>query len=391
MKHQTLLALLLGLASASSLHAKWQRVPTLSDKPVPSGGIGLNSKASVASSSGLGRAESLLSADPIDHVDVAAGNSNAVISLAKPTMLNRSAFTNDGIEGRATISGSADKKGWAVLDEKVFTSSDRDVAFTFAGMQVKFIKLEFAVSKGGSIRNFQIWGEDKDKDYTVKQSEDGKGGYPVNFAGVGGSRVLYASPKPEGGLDESASYNKFAFPESDERYRTLIYDLGQVRMMNAFGSVHSPRPVRFEVFAFEKLPEKEDWRGRLAFDPSDFSQREPVAAAEDTRGLGYVNAKPEKMVKSRYVALRWEPDFNPPNFSVSAPKISGSGFPSFTPNAGGPGAGAQPGQGGNPPGQGGGTENPGQDNNPAQNQNNVPFQGSPSSNGVGLNSGTNSP
>jgi hypothetical protein len=176
--------------------------------------------------------------------------------------------------------------------------------------------------------------------------------------------------------------------------------------------------VRFEVFAFEKLPEKEDWRGRLAFNPTDFQQREPVAAAEDTRGLGFLKAKPKDTVKSRYVALRWEPDFNPPNFSVSAPKISGSGFPggSRGGGGGGPGGGAASnpghtgnggnavgdagnagngggtgggGQGNNPPGEGGGTDNAGQQNAANQTgQNNVPFMGSPSSNGVGL---TNTP
>ena len=391
MKHQTLLALYIGLAVAAPLNAKWQRLPTLADKPLESGMIGLTSQATITGSAGFGRVNSLLSDDPTEHVDLAAGNSNAVINLAKPTMINRSGFANDGIEGRATLSGSSDQKGWAVLDEKVFTSSDRDISFTFAGMQVKFLKLEFALSKGGSIRNFHLFGGDNDKDYTVKQSKDGKGGYPVNFAGVGGSRVLYASPKPEGDVDQAMAYNKFSFPESDERYRTLIYDLGQVRLMNEFGSVHSPRPVRFEVFAFEKLPEKEDWRGRLAFNPTDFQQREPVAAAEDTRGLGYIKAKPKSMVTSRYVALRWEPDFNPPAFGVSAPRIGGSGFPSFTPGRGGPGAGAAPGQGGSPPGQGGGTENPGQQDNPAQNQGNVPFQGSPSSGGVGISNSPGSP
>ena len=418
MNHNTLLALLLGLASASSLHAKWQRLPTLADKPLESGMKGIGSDASITSSNGFGRVQSLLSQDPTDHVDLSPGNSSAVVSFGKPTMINRSTFTNDGIEGRATLSASSDQKGWAVLDEKVFTSSDRDISFSFAGMQVKHIKLEFALSKGGSIRNFQIYGGDKDKDYYVKQSKDGKGGYPVNFAGVGGSRVLYASPKPEGDIDQAMAYNKFAFPESDERYRTLIYDLGQVRLMNEFGSVHSPRPVRFEVFAFEKLPEKEDWRGRLAFNPSDFQQREPVAAAEDTRGLGFVKAKPKDTVKSRYVALRWEPDFNPPQFSVSAPKITGSGFPGGNPGGGQGGPGGQAatnpghtgnggnavgdagnagngggtgggGQGNNPPGGGNGTDNNGQDQATNQTgQNNVPFLGAPSGNGIGL---TNTP
>jgi hypothetical protein len=432
---------LISLLSAGLAEAKWQRSPTLADRPVEIGMKGVASKATLDATSGIGKSESLLSDDPIAESTVAAGNSSAVINLGRTVLLTRSSFTNDGIEGRATLSGSADKKAWATLDEKVFTGSDREVTFSFAGMQTKFIKIEFVLSKGGTIRNFQMFGDERDKDYYVKQTADGKGGYPVNLTNVGGSRVIYAAPAPAGGLDESATYNKFEFPASDERYRTLIYDMGQVRKMNQFGSVHTPVPVRFEVFAFDALPEKEDWRGRLAFDPTVFNVREPVASAEDPRGLGYVNAKPLKMVSSRYVALRWEPDYGTPqsasvtpagnengpvvladlkvlagigsgSFGVSAPQITGSGFPGGSPGSGsgGPGGqaasnpghtangGAAVGDAGNSGngggtggggtgggGQGNGTDNKGQEQASQQTgQNNVPFTGSPSANGVGL-------
>ena len=386
--------LILALALATTAQAKWQRFPTVDKRPVELGIKGLSSDTKLESSSGIGRASALLSADVIDAADVAAGKSNAVINLGKSTMVSRGSFTNDGLEGRATLSGSADKKGWAVLDEKVFTSSDREIGFTFAGMQVKFVKLEFALSKGGNIRNFQLFGGENDGDYTVKQSADGKGGSAVNFAGIGGSRIIYASPKPENGLDSSAAFNKFAFPESDERYRTIIYDMGQLRIMNEFGSVHSPRPVRFEVFAFDQLPEKEDWRGRLAFDPAEFNVKEPVATAEDARGLGHIKAKPEKSVKSRYIAMRWEPDFNPPSFSVGGITLGGNGFPSFTPGAGGPGAGAGSGPGGGPGGPNGDPKKgPPEGEQPGESggAGNSAFGGAQSLNGVGLNSGATSP
>ena len=402
--------LILALALATTAQAKWQRFPTVDKRPVEIGIKGLSADSKLESSTGIGRASSLLSADVVDSADVSAGKSNAVISLGKSLMLSRGSFTNDGLEGRATLSGSADKKGWAVLDEKVFTSSDREIGFSFAGMQVKFVKLEFALSKGGNIRNFQLFGGENDGDYTVKQTADGKGGSPVNFAGIGGSRIIYASPKPENGVDNAASFNKFSFPESDERYRTIIYDMGQLRIMNKFGSVHSPRPVRFEVFAFDQLPEKEDWRGRLAFDPGEFNTKEPVATAEDRRGLGRLTATPEKSVKSRYIAMRWEPDFNPPAFGVGGITLGGNGFPSFTPGAGGPGAGAggspvqgdNPGQqqaqqdaqnnegsGGGSGGSGGSGEGEGEGGGGQQGSPGV--QGAQSLNGVGLNAGATSP
>jgi len=351
MKLSILLACIFCLASTVPVNAKWQRIPASQDRPLPVGGRGMLSEATIHASSGIGKVDLLLSSDPADSASLPAGNSQAVITFKKPTVVNRSSFVNDGIEGRAVVSGSVDQKNWAALDEKIFSSSDREVSFTFAGMQMKFLKLEFMLSKAGTIRTFLMYGNERDKDYTVRQTVgDPKKAYPVNFSGVGGTRIVFASHKPANGLDEASSYNKFAFPESDERYRTLIYDLGQLRVLNSFGSVHSPRPVRFEVFTFVKLPQKEDWRGRLTFNPDDFGQKSPVASGEDTRGLGYLKIKPSKPIGARFVALRWEPDFNPPGFSTTSTNISG---PSQVPASMFAAAGVPPGGGGGNAGGGG--------------------------------------
>jgi len=363
MKKHVLLTLTLGLVFSMPVNAKWQRIPTNQDRPIPVGGKGLRSEASILNSSGIGKAESLLSIDPADTVSIAAGNSSVVISFKNPTVVNRTSFVNDGIEGRATLSGSADNKGWAALDEKVFTASDREILFSFAGMQMRFLKVEFALSKAGTIRSFVMFGSERDKDYTVRQTVgDPKKAYPVNFTGVGGTRIVFASPKPANSIDDASAYNKFSFPESDEKYRTLIYDLGQLRVLDSFGSVHSPRPVRFEVFTFAKLPQKEDWRGRLTFNPAEFNLKDPVAAGEDTRGLGYLKVKPKKPVGARYVALRWEPDFNPPAFDTSGTQVSGpSQAPASAFSAAGvpPGGGSGGGAGGAGGGGGGGGDSGG--------------------------------
>lgn len=317
MKLVPTIVILGSLLTAGSIQAKWSRIPIIKEKPV-NAISGPGSNASLESSSGIGRADSILSSDITASSTVSAGKSFLLINLGKPVLISSSSFVNDGIEGRATLSASADKNGWAVLEEKVFSAADRTVEFKFAGMQAKYVKLELALSKGGIIRSLQFFGAATDKGYAVKQSADGKGGKPMDLInGLGGARVVYAAPRPANGFDTAITFNKFAFPESDEKYRTIIYDFGQLRIMNEFASVHSPRPVRFEVFAFDNLPEKEDWRGRMAFDPSDFGNIAPVAVAEDTRGTGTLKAKPAKAVKTRYVALRWEPEFNPPDFQCT--------------------------------------------------------------------------
>jgi hypothetical protein len=317
MKLASTIVILGSLLTAGSIQAKWSRIPIIKEKPVNTIS-GPGSNASLDSSSGIGRVDSILSSDITASSTVSAGKSFLLINLGKPVLISSSSFVNDGIEGRATLSASADKNGWAVLEEKVFSAADRTVEFKFAGMQAKYVKLEMALSKGGVIRNLQFFGAATDKGYAVTQSADGKGGKPADLInGLGGARVVYAAPRPANGLDTAITYNKFAFPESDEKYRTIIYDFGQLRILNEFASVHSPRPVRFEVFAFDNLPEKEDWRGRMAFDPSDFGNIAPVAVAEDTRGTGTLKAKPAKSVKTRYLALRWEPEFNPPDFQCT--------------------------------------------------------------------------
>lgn len=329
MKLASSIALLVSLLTASSIHAKWGRIPVMQEKAINLVLGAVQSGTKIDSSSGIGTVDNLLNAaDPTAAASVAAGKSFFVIGFNKPIMIATSSFANDGIEGKISLSASADKAGWAVLAEQIVSAADRDINFKFAGIQAKFLKFEFQLSKGGSIRSLNITGGATDRGYALKQDASGQKGQPMNFVGgLGGARLIYAAPKPANGLDTAANFNKFEFPESDEKYRTLIYDFGQVRILNEFSSVNSPSPVRFEVFSFEKLPEKQDWRGRMAFDPADFNLKSPVASVEDKIGIGHIKAKPASPVKTRYLALRWEPDFNPPAFLVSQTGVVGNAIP----------------------------------------------------------------
>lgn len=318
--------ILASLLATSSLHAKWGRIPVMQQKPVNIAAKGPHSTVTIDSSAGIGQVDNLInSADVTAAASFAAGKSFFIINFGKPVMVSNSSIVNDGIEGKVALSASADKNGWAVLEEKVFSAADREINFKFAGIQAKFLKYEFIVSKGGNMSSLSVFGNQTDYGYALKQDPNGEKGKPMNFAGgLGGARLVYAAPKPLNGIDTAAAFNKFEFPESDEQYRTLIYDMGQVRVMNEFSSVHSESPVRFEVFAFDKLPEKEDWRGRLAFNPADFNLSKPVVAYEDKIGTGHIKVKPPKPVKTRYLALRWEPDFNPPAFAIVSTAMVGN-------------------------------------------------------------------
>jgi hypothetical protein len=325
MKLASTLIILTSLMVTPSLQAKWGRIPVMQTKPVNIAVKGPHSPVSIDSSSGVGQVDNLINGvDVTASASVAVGKSYFILSFGKPVMVSNSSIVNDGVEGKITLSASADKNGWAVLEEKVVSAADREINFKFAGIQAKFLKYDMVLSKGGSLRTLSVYGSQTNQGYALRQDAKGEKGQPMNFiGGLGGARLVYAAPKPVNGIDSAAAFNKFEFPETDEQYRTLIYDLGNVRVLNEFSSVHSPAPVRFEVFAFDKLPEKEDWRGRLAFDPADFNVVKPVVTYEDKVGHGHLKVKPTQPVKTRYLALRWEPDFNPPAFVISS--VGGSG------------------------------------------------------------------
>jgi len=323
MKKTPVYTLLAVAGLASFAIAKWSRLPGTDSTPVnmstPSNG------AVLSSSNGIPQAQGFVIGDTLKPITLAAGKSEAVIKFTKQAVIKSASFVNDGIEGKVATSTSSDGKEWNSLSSAVFSPADRFVSMDTGAAQGRYLRLQFELIRGGSIRNFEAFGNDSGSDYTVTQPEDGSGS-PINFAGgLGGGRLIYMSPEDYGRRNETASSSKLEFPESEEKYRTAVYDMGQVRTMDEFGSVHSARPVRLSVYTFDSLPEKEDWRGRLAFDPTIFDTTEPVATGEDAQGQGVVKIKPKKLIKSRYVALRWEPDFNPPGFTVGGAVISGKG------------------------------------------------------------------
>lgn len=344
--------ILVTLASLSSADAAWQKLPAV-EKRVVETATSAVSGTKLESSKGIGQADALMSDDPTLPVTLSAGSSEAVLNLGAQHVIETVSFVNDSIDGKVVISGSGDKSNWAPLGQGVFTPADRNVQVSFAGSQIKYVKVQFELARGGAIRNFQLFGGDTDKDFEVQQNDSGKGGVKMNLAnGMGGSRVVYVHPSPARDSDITEigrAQSKFDFPATDEKYRTIIYDLGTPRVLSEFGSVHSPRPVRLEVFAFEQLPEKEDWRGRMSFDPKAFDSSTPVASKEDAQGLGYIKVKTQKPVRARYVALRWEPDFGNAGggpFGVSGMNISGGGFNPANFTGGGGGGGGTGGGGG---------------------------------------------
>ena len=313
------------------------------------------SGSAIVSAKGIGQPEALISDDVAASAKVSAGQSEVVVGLGKLSVVSLVSLVNEGAEGRVSIEGSVDKNKWVQLGQQVFTGSDRGLSIRFAGATAKHVRLSFDLSKGGVVKTLGIYGSTSDQDYEVK--DDPSSSKTVNIgAGLGGGHIIYINPTPSQHEEDALRAGRFEFPESPDKYRTVIYDFGKARTVTEVGSVHSPRPVRFQAYTFEsELPEKEDWRGRKSFDPVVFDGMKPVALVEDARGVGYVKARLSKSVRCRYLALRWEPDFNPPAFVVSGVTVSVTGLDVTQNNANGNGGG---GGGGSATGGTDGTQNP---------------------------------
>lgn len=373
MKIALLSASLFASILAPSANAAWQRLGGIEKRPVDSASSSL-SGTKIVSAKGIGQPENLLSDDVSLSSKVNAGTSETTIGLGRQIMVELISLTNEGAEGRISVEGSLDNRKWTSLSQSVFTAADRTVILRFAGANASYVKVQFDLSKAGSVKSLDVYGSDTDQDFKVSEAAPGQPSQTINVAsGLGGGRIIYINPSPVGGDEAALKYGRYEFPESPDKFRTVIYDFGSARTLTEVGSVHSPRPVRFYAYAFEsELPEKEDWRGRKSFDPAVFDDIKPVATVEDLRGVGYVKTKLTKSVRARYIALRWEPDFNPPGFVVSGTNVSASGL-NVTPN--------------NPNGTGGNAGNgngngSGSGDNGSGNGNNNNAQGSSGGNGA---------
>lgn len=351
MKSALLTFSLAALALTPSSHAAWQRLG-ISDRQLDTASASVTG-STISSSKGIGQPENLLADDVSVNSKLSAGQSEVVVAIGRVTIVSQVSLVNEGCEGRVSVEGSVDKNKWASLGQQVFSGSDRGLRLQFAGATVSYIKLSFDLSKAGTAKALAFYGSASDRDYQLKDEPSSTS--TVNIAeGVGGGRVIYMNPSPS--RYEDLSTGRFEFPESPDKYRTVIYDFGKARTLTSVGSVHSPRPVRMYAYTFEnELPEKEDWRGRKSFDPVVFDGMKPVATVEDARGVGFVKTRLAKSVRCRYLALRWEPDYNPPAFTVYSTdvEVSGVRVQQINNNNGGGG-----GNGGGSVGGTDGTENP---------------------------------
>lgn len=308
MKLSQLIAFTAALAPVGTAHAAWNRLPTSEARQFDVAEASVPGTLLVASA-GIGNAKALVSRTLMDDVTLPAGKSDATIQLYSQQNIRTIAFSNDGATGGISITGSTDNKNWTDLGSAAFSNEDRVVQIHLAPSTIKYIKLAIDSAKGGVIRSFEIFGTTTDNDFKLVPTGAGDAGNTINLVDIRNSRPIYAFPTPTNLGELNEFHNKFVFPKTKDKYRTIVYDLGETRTVKYFATSYSQRPVRVEVYTFEELPEKKDWRGKLTLDPEIFNSTKPTAVGEDPNGIGHIKITPGKSLSVRYVALRFEPDY----------------------------------------------------------------------------------
>lgn len=147
MKSAKLIPVLALLGTLSTAQAGWQRLPHAEQQPV-----NLANKAipgtSLKGSHGIENAGALVSDGAKEAASIGAGKSDATIQLAGTHLVDLVTFTNEGADGKISISTSVDASKWVPSGQAAFGSKDRVVSARFAPSQAKYVKVNFEAASG---------------------------------------------------------------------------------------------------------------------------------------------------------------------------------------------------------------------------------------------------
>lgn len=278
----------------------------------------------IASSSGIQNPDALISSSSPNPAVVSEGHGVVTLKLARQTHVRQLTFLNEGAAGRLVVTASADNLTWVPMADAAFSSADDVVDLAAGSAFSKYLRLSFELSKPGCIAGLKVVGEDFDADYQVSQDAAAQM-QEFNFAsGIGGARMIYASPSIAGKSAGSWKQGVIRFDATKSGEFVAVYDLGDKRRLEKFGCSHGAGLTAMSVYAFESISEKENWRGRLAYDTQDLAQLKPVLSVEtakETRGTQVLEAK--QAVEARYVAFKWTVAPGLSSFPVYGTLISG--------------------------------------------------------------------
>lgn len=278
----------------------------------------------IASSSGIQNPAALISSSNPSPAVFSEGQGTVTLRFARQMNVRQLSFLNVGAAGKLVVTASADNKTWVPMTDAVFAAADDVVDLSSGSAYCKYLRLSFELSKPGAISSMKVVGEDFDADYQVSQDAAGKL-QEFNFAsGIGGARLIYASPSISGKTTSSLKQGVIRFDSAKAEEFVAVYDLGQKRRLETFGCSHGAGLKAMSVYAFGSLSEKENWRGRLTYDTEALARMKPVLSAESNQEIrGTQMLKSTQAVEARYVAFKWTVASGLTSFPVFGTVISG--------------------------------------------------------------------
>jgi hypothetical protein len=222
---------------------------------------------------------------------------------------------NAAASGEMTVAVSnyrlpAHSRKWNEIKGGTSFTGKRVFDLSLLGIEARYVKISFHVTRGGSIAALGLYGEQSLQKFAARQ----RGVIRVtnsaatrrledmlnfNFANLyAHAHIVFISSGTEEYarrmIDDNVA-TTFEFAPTDPR-PTVIVELADRERLHRVSAVYKMEKGRMDVFLLPKL----------AADPGDLSGATPVASATDTEGGGKsaVDFDPRG---ARYVALRWTP------------------------------------------------------------------------------------
>ncbi|HEY2139205.1 MAG TPA: hypothetical protein VGH00_03935 [Chthoniobacterales bacterium] len=270
------------------------------------------------------RAKALLLDDDTLSYPLPEGDTTFLLSFPRISALDRFTFVNENgsANGELKIWVSnyrlpASSSKWNEVSAAASFTGRRLFDLSLLGIEARFVKLSFHVTKGGSIAGLGLYGGQSLQRFGARQ----RGVIRVtnstatrrledmlnfNFANLyARARIVFVSS----GLQEQARRmiddnvaTAFQFAPTDPS-PTVIVELAERERLHRISAVYKMEKGRLDVFLLEDLKSN----------PGDFSGMTPVASVTDTDGAGKAAVDFDTR-GARYVALRWTPtDANAPH------------------------------------------------------------------------------
>lgn len=256
------------------------------------------------------------------------GETTFIISFPKTSLLDRFTFINEnaGVQGEMKIAVSnyrlpANSPKWTDVSGKTAFTSKRLFNLSMVGVEARYVKLSFQVTKGGQIAALGLFGGVSLEKYANRQHSVTRvaNSLPTrrvedmlnfNFANLyAKARVVFVSsgaPVSARSMIDDDTMTAFHFASVDP-HPTVIVELATTERLNRVSALYKMQTGRLDLYLLNELAEN----------PGDLTGAIHISSVtdRDAQGKAAVNFDPQG---ARFVVLRWTPaEKEPREFEIA--------------------------------------------------------------------------